>query len=80
MDWNGNPICKLILDRQIMNFMVDFDSGFMYTDTISEICRTELPNANDSYIYNNNTDIIESHYFDGSFYSIVYQQRFGHRR
>jgi hypothetical protein len=30
MDWNGNPVCKLVLDRKIMNFTVDFDSGFMY--------------------------------------------------
>ncbi|MDR1339786.1 MAG: TolB-like 6-bladed beta-propeller domain-containing protein [Prevotellaceae bacterium] len=30
MDWNGNPVCKLILDRQIIDFTVDFDSGFMY--------------------------------------------------
>jgi hypothetical protein len=36
MDWNGNPVCKLILDRQIMNFTVDFDSGFMYAVSFEE--------------------------------------------
>jgi hypothetical protein len=36
MDWNGNPVCKLILDRQIKNFTVDFDSGFMYAVSLGE--------------------------------------------
>jgi hypothetical protein len=36
MDWNGNPVCKLVLDRQIITFTVDFDSGFMYTVTYGE--------------------------------------------
>jgi hypothetical protein len=36
MDWNGNPVCKLILDRQIIDFTVDFDSGFMYAVSLEE--------------------------------------------
>jgi hypothetical protein len=30
IDWNGNPVCKLILDRRIKDFTMDFDNGFMY--------------------------------------------------
>jgi hypothetical protein len=30
MDWDGNPVCKLILDRNIKSLTVDFDAGFMY--------------------------------------------------
>jgi hypothetical protein len=36
MDWNGNPVCKLILDRKIKDFTVDFDSGFMYAVSLEE--------------------------------------------
>ncbi|MDR1170266.1 MAG: TolB-like 6-bladed beta-propeller domain-containing protein, partial [Prevotellaceae bacterium] len=36
MDWNGNPVCKLILDRKIKDFTVDFDNGFMYTVSLGE--------------------------------------------
>ncbi|MDR1593634.1 MAG: TolB-like 6-bladed beta-propeller domain-containing protein [Prevotellaceae bacterium] len=30
IDWDGNPVCKLILDRMIKSLTVDFDAGFMY--------------------------------------------------
>jgi hypothetical protein len=30
IDWNGNPLCKLIFDRIIRNVTIDFDTGFMY--------------------------------------------------
>jgi hypothetical protein len=30
IDWDGNPVCKLILDRKLKSATVDFDAGFMY--------------------------------------------------
>jgi hypothetical protein len=29
IDWDGNPVCKLLLDRELFTFEID-DNGFMY--------------------------------------------------
>jgi hypothetical protein len=30
IDWDGNAVCKLLLDMEIASFTIDFDNGFMY--------------------------------------------------
>ncbi|MDR1339981.1 MAG: TolB-like 6-bladed beta-propeller domain-containing protein [Prevotellaceae bacterium] len=30
IDWDGNSVCKLLLDRKLRDCTIDFDSGFMY--------------------------------------------------
>ncbi|GHV27018.1 hypothetical protein FACS1894176_08480 [Bacteroidia bacterium] len=36
IDWNGNPLYKLLLDREIEFFTIDFDNGFMYGTSPTE--------------------------------------------
>jgi hypothetical protein len=36
IDWEGNPVYKLLLDQRIGIFSIDFDNGFMYGISIVE--------------------------------------------
>jgi hypothetical protein len=44
IDWNGNPFCKLVLDRDIRVFSIDFGNGFMYgvSDMDEKIYRYDI--------------------------------------
>jgi hypothetical protein len=46
IDWNGNPICKLLPDRKLKDCTIDFDNGFMYgiSDVEERIYRYDIRN------------------------------------